>query len=85
MGWFLPPHRYRDAVVTAKRDADLGNAVLPQLVLARLMESGELKRQLRLVRRPLVNGRWANLRDDGFTSKRSMSSLILGPPVVHGL
>ena len=51
VGWVLPPHRYRDAVVTAKRDADLGNAVLPQLVLARLMESGELERQLRLLRR----------------------------------
>jgi GntR family transcriptional regulator / MocR family aminotransferase len=51
VGWVLPPGRYRDAVVTAKRDADLGNAVLPQLVLARLMESGELERQLRLLRR----------------------------------
>jgi GntR family transcriptional regulator / MocR family aminotransferase len=51
VGWVLPPRRYRDAVVTAKRDADLGNAVLPQLVLARLMESGELERQLRLLRR----------------------------------
>jgi GntR family transcriptional regulator/MocR family aminotransferase len=50
VGWVLPPPRYRDAVVTAKRDADLGNAVLPQLVLARLMESGELERQLRLLR-----------------------------------
>ncbi|WP_033435062.1 MocR-like pyridoxine biosynthesis transcription factor PdxR [Saccharothrix syringae] len=50
-GWLLVPHRYREAVVAAKRDTDLGNAVLPQLVLARLMENGELERQLRLLRR----------------------------------
>jgi GntR family transcriptional regulator/MocR family aminotransferase len=37
--------------VEAKRFADLGTSVLPQLVLARLMESGELERHLRLVRR----------------------------------
>ncbi|MCO5996939.1 MocR-like pyridoxine biosynthesis transcription factor PdxR [Actinoallomurus rhizosphaericola] len=51
IGWFLAPPRYRDAVVAAKRFADLGNAVLPQLVLARLMESGEMERHLRLLRR----------------------------------
>ncbi|MDQ2584909.1 MocR-like pyridoxine biosynthesis transcription factor PdxR [Saccharothrix yanglingensis] len=50
-GWLLPPARYRDAVVAAKRDADLGNAVLPQLVLADLMGNGDLERHLRLVRR----------------------------------
>jgi GntR family transcriptional regulator / MocR family aminotransferase len=51
VGWTLVPHRYRDAVIAAKRYADLGNAVLPQLVLAELMESGELERHLRLIRR----------------------------------
>ncbi|WSW16962.1 PLP-dependent aminotransferase family protein [Streptomyces phaeochromogenes] len=51
MGWVVAPSRYREALVAAKRYADLGNAVLPQLVLARLMESGELERHLRLVRR----------------------------------
>jgi GntR family transcriptional regulator/MocR family aminotransferase len=50
-GWLVVPHRYRDAVTAAKRDSDLGNAVLPQLVLARLMESGDLERHLRLLRR----------------------------------
>jgi GntR family transcriptional regulator/MocR family aminotransferase len=50
VGWVLAPPRYRDALVVAKRNADLGNAVLAQLVLARLMESGELERQLRFVR-----------------------------------
>lgn len=50
-GWLVVPRRYQEAVVAAKRDTDLGNAVLPQLVLARLMESGDLERQLRLLRR----------------------------------
>jgi GntR family transcriptional regulator/MocR family aminotransferase len=51
VGWVLAPPKYQDALVAAKRHADLGNAVLPQLVLARLMESGEMERQLRFVRR----------------------------------
>ncbi|MGW8398277.1 MocR-like pyridoxine biosynthesis transcription factor PdxR [Streptomyces lydicus] len=51
VGWLLAPAAYREAFVAAKRFADLGNAVLPQLVLARLMESGELERGLRLLRR----------------------------------
>ena len=50
VGWMLTPSEYRDDLVAAKRNADLGNAVLPQLVLARLMESGELERHLRLLR-----------------------------------
>jgi GntR family transcriptional regulator/MocR family aminotransferase len=51
IGWLLVPSRYRAAVVAAKRDSDLGNAVLPQLVLGELMRSGELERHLRFVRR----------------------------------
>lgn len=51
VGWLVVPGKYRSAVIAAKREADLGNSVLPQLVLAELMESGELERQLRLVRR----------------------------------
>jgi GntR family transcriptional regulator / MocR family aminotransferase len=51
IGWMLPPPRYRNALIAAKRHADLGNAGLPQLTLAHLMESGELERQLRFVRR----------------------------------
>ncbi|QFG26732.1 PLP-dependent aminotransferase family protein [Actinomadura sp. WMMB 499] len=50
-GWLLPPPAHRDAVVDAKRCSDLGGAVLPQLVLARLMDSGELERHLRHLRR----------------------------------
>ncbi|MFI9586730.1 PLP-dependent aminotransferase family protein [Streptomyces sp. NPDC052236] len=51
VGWLLAPPKYQDALVDAKRFADLGNAVLPQLVLARLMESGEMERHLRFIRR----------------------------------
>ncbi|MEV6411644.1 PLP-dependent aminotransferase family protein [Kribbella sp. NPDC051718] len=51
IGWMLPPPRYRDQLIAAKRHADLGNAGLPQLTLAHLMESGDLERQLRFVRR----------------------------------
>ncbi|MEU1788384.1 PLP-dependent aminotransferase family protein [Streptomyces sparsogenes] len=51
VGWVLAPPAYREALVAAKRFTDLGNAALPQLVLAHLMESGELERHLRQVRR----------------------------------
>jgi GntR family transcriptional regulator/MocR family aminotransferase len=57
VGWVLAPTRYRDALVAAKRNADLGNAALPQLVLAELMESGELERQLRFLRRRHIRRR----------------------------
>ncbi|MFF7216721.1 PLP-dependent aminotransferase family protein [Streptomyces sp. NPDC008238] len=50
IGWLLVPPDRLDAVVAAKRYADLGNGVLTQLVLARLMDSGELERHLRHVR-----------------------------------
>lgn len=56
-GWLLVPAGYHDAVVAAKRDTDLGNAVLPQLTLAELMASGELERHLRLLRRRHVRRR----------------------------
>jgi len=50
VGWVLAPAKYREEVVAAKRIADLGNPVLTQLVLAELMSSGEMERQLRFVR-----------------------------------
>ncbi|MCX5380777.1 PLP-dependent aminotransferase family protein [Streptomyces sp. NBC_00091] len=62
LGWLLVPRRLRDPVVEAKRYADLGNPVLAQLVLARLMESGELERHLRFVRRRHRRRRDAMLR-----------------------
>ncbi|WP_245919429.1 PLP-dependent aminotransferase family protein [Actinomadura mexicana] len=51
IGWILPPPAHLDAVIAEKRFADLGNAALPQLVLAELMNSGEMERTLRLLRR----------------------------------
>jgi GntR family transcriptional regulator/MocR family aminotransferase len=51
VGWILAPSQYRDALVEAKRLTDLGNAALAQLVLAQLMESGELERHLRFLRK----------------------------------
>ncbi|KUO09747.1 PLP-dependent aminotransferase family protein [Streptomyces sp. DSM 15324] len=51
VGWLLVPPDRLDAAVTAKRYADLGNGILTQLVLARLMDSGDLERHLRHVRR----------------------------------
>jgi len=51
VGWLIAPPSHREAVVIAKRYADLGNAVLPQLVLTELMECGELERHLRMLRR----------------------------------
>ncbi len=50
IGWLLPPRRHLEALTDAKRFTDLGSAVLPQLVLARLMETGQLERHLRLLR-----------------------------------
>ncbi|WP_369248662.1 PLP-dependent aminotransferase family protein [Streptomyces sp. R41] len=74
-GWVLAPPRLHDALVSAKRFADLGNAALPQLVLARLMESGELERHLRLLRR-----RHRRRRDTMITAIRDH----LPGAVVHG-
>ncbi|MFC9292629.1 PLP-dependent aminotransferase family protein [Streptomyces sp. NPDC057010] len=62
LGWLLVPPRLREAVTAAKRYADLGNPVLAQLVLARLMDSGELERHLRFVRRRHRRRRDAMLR-----------------------
>jgi GntR family transcriptional regulator/MocR family aminotransferase len=75
VGWLLAPEMYRDALVAAKRYADLGNAALPQLVLAELMESGELERQLRHLRRRHVRRRDAMI---------SAIGVHLPDAVVHG-
>jgi GntR family transcriptional regulator/MocR family aminotransferase len=50
LGWMIVPPGLRAEVVTQKYMSDLGNAALPQLVLAELMASGELERHLRRVR-----------------------------------
>lgn len=75
VGWLLVPPGFRDAIIAAKRLADLGNAALPQLVLAELMNSGELERQLRFLRR-----RHIRRRDAMIASVRTH----LPSAVVHG-
>jgi len=50
LGWLVPPAQLHADLVTAKHAADLGSPVLPQLVLARLIATGELERHIRLVR-----------------------------------
>ncbi|MGW5017871.1 MocR-like pyridoxine biosynthesis transcription factor PdxR [Streptomyces cacaoi] len=50
IGWLLAPRRLREPLIEAKRYADLGSPVLPQLVLARLMTSGALERHWRQLR-----------------------------------
>ena len=50
LGWLIAPRRLQPALLAAKHDSDLGNPALPQLVLARLLASGDYDRHLRLVR-----------------------------------
>lgn len=50
IGWLLVPPGHHEAVVAAKRNADLGNPVLAQLVLAEMMRSGTMERHLRSLR-----------------------------------
>ncbi len=57
VGWLLVPPDLHEAVVAAKRNTDLGNAVLPQLTLAELMSSGDLERHHRLLRKRHVRRR----------------------------
>lgn len=50
IGWLLPPLDFAEEIFETKRQIDLGNPVIAQLVLAELMRSGELERHLRWVR-----------------------------------
>jgi GntR family transcriptional regulator/MocR family aminotransferase len=51
LGWLVPPARLHSGLVEAKHAADLGSPVLPQLVLARLIATGELEQHIRGVRK----------------------------------
>jgi len=51
LGWLIPPARLRAELTEAKYASDLGSPALPQLVLARLISSGELEQHIRLVRK----------------------------------
>jgi GntR family transcriptional regulator/MocR family aminotransferase len=50
LGWLVAPRRMQDELLAAKHASDLGNPGLPQLVLARLIASGDYERHLRTVR-----------------------------------
>ena len=62
LGWLIPPARLRADLTEAKYASDLGSPALPQLVLARLIASGELEQHIRLVRKRQRSRRDALLR-----------------------
>jgi GntR family transcriptional regulator/MocR family aminotransferase len=62
LGWLIPPRRLHADLVEAKHASDLGSPALPQLVLARLIASGELEQHIRLVRKRQRRRRDALLR-----------------------
>ncbi len=62
LGWLIPPSRLHADLVEAKHASDLGSPALPQLVLARLITSGELEQHIRLVRKRQRSRRDALLR-----------------------
>ena len=62
LGWLIPPSRLQADLVEAKHASDLGSPALPQLVLARLIASGELEQHIRLVRKRQRSRRDALLR-----------------------
>ncbi|MEV8510561.1 PLP-dependent aminotransferase family protein [Actinoplanes sp. NPDC051475] len=51
LGWLIAPRHLHADLVTAKHASDLGNPALPQLILARLLATGDHDRHLRTVRR----------------------------------
>ena len=51
LGWLVPPAELHADLVEAKHAADLGSPALPQLVLARLIATGELEQHIRTVRK----------------------------------
>jgi GntR family transcriptional regulator/MocR family aminotransferase len=50
LGWLVAPRRLQADLLAAKHATDLGNPALPQLVLGRLLASGDYERHLRHVR-----------------------------------
>jgi GntR family transcriptional regulator/MocR family aminotransferase len=62
LGWLIPPSRLHADLVEAKHASDLGSPALPQLVLARLIASGELEQHIRVVRKRQRSRRDALLR-----------------------
>lgn len=50
IGWMIAPEALHEELVSTRWATDLGSPVLPQLVLAELIESGALERHLRVLR-----------------------------------
>jgi GntR family transcriptional regulator / MocR family aminotransferase len=50
LGWLIAPRAMQPALLELKHATDLGSPALPQLVLARLLASGDYERHLRSVR-----------------------------------
>ncbi|MGY1809559.1 PLP-dependent aminotransferase family protein [Blastococcus sp. SYSU D00669] len=80
LGWLLAPPALRADLVAARHATDLGSPVLPQLVLARLLATGELDRHLRAVRT-----RQRARRDALLAALRRELGADLGGAVVHGV
>jgi GntR family transcriptional regulator/MocR family aminotransferase len=51
LGWLIPPRALLADLTAAKHASDLGSPALPQLILARLIATGELEQHIRLVRK----------------------------------
>jgi GntR family transcriptional regulator/MocR family aminotransferase len=51
LGWLVPPPAMHDDLLEARRASDICGPMLPQLVLARLIESGDYERHLRRQRK----------------------------------
>ncbi|MGY1603492.1 MocR-like pyridoxine biosynthesis transcription factor PdxR [Geodermatophilus sp. SYSU D00815] len=80
LGWLLAPPGLRADLVAARHATDLGSPVLPQLVLARLLATGELDRHLRAVRT-----RQRARRDALLAALRRELGADLRGAVVHGV
>ena len=50
LGWMIAPRGRQAELLAAKHASDLGTSALPQLVLARLLATGDYERHLRTVR-----------------------------------
>jgi GntR family transcriptional regulator/MocR family aminotransferase len=79
IGWLVPPRSLHGELVRAKHNSDLGCPVLPQLVLAALIGSGDLERHTRRVRTRLRQRRDALLSALGeFVPSASVAGVAAG-------
>jgi len=81
LGWLIPPAYLHADLVEAKYASDLGSPALPQLVLARLIASGELEQHIRLVRKRQRSRRDAllrALREQGVTPDARVQGVAAG-------